>query len=368
VRSVSTQLTILAAVAIVGFLLLARVVVIPITIALLASYALAPVVTWLQERARVPRALGAAVTLILVLAAMGAAIFAVQPQAMHVLDIVPRATEKLTSAFKHRAFEPPGAVEKIQKAATEIEKAANNVGASSPDASKGAAPPAKPAEAFSIRQYIVMGTASLVAGAGQLVAIVALVYLLLAAGDTFRRTLVRVSGDTLSHKKTAVQILDEIDAQVQRYLLVQVASGALLAVVFWALFAFLGLENALFWACLGGVLHLIPYVGSTALVVAVGLVSYVQFDELRPVIVLVATTLVIITFINMVLIPLLTQRVGKLNAVAVFVALLFWGWLWGVWGLLLGVPIVMAFHAVCERVEGLHPIAEFMGMPKTRSD
>ena len=66
------------------------------------------------------------------------------------------------------------------------------------------------------------------------------------------------------------------------------------------------------------------------------------------------------------LVPLLTQRVGRLNAVTVFIALLFWGWLWGVWGLLLGVPIVMALHAVCERVEDLQPISEFLGVAREK--
>ena len=67
--------------------------------------------------------------------------------------------------------------------------------------------------------------------------------------------------------------------------------------------------------------------------------------------------------IAMLLVPWLTQKVGSLNAVTVFVALLVWGWLWGIWGLLLGVPIMMAIKAVCERVEDLQPISAFLGHP-----
>ncbi len=366
-RSHGTQLTILAVLAVIGFLLIARAVFIPIAIAMVASYALAPVVSWLEARARMPRALGAAITLGLVVAVLGAGIVAVQPQAMHILDLVPQATQKFSAVFRRGAAEPPGAVEKIQKAATEIERAANNVTAT-PDAPKASAPPPKAPDGFlDVRHYIFMGTASLVAGMGQLVAIVALAYLLLAAGDRFRRSLLRVSGESLSDKKKTLQILDEIDFQVQRYLLVQVAASALVSVVAWIAFASLGLENALFWACLGGVLHLVPYVGPTAWVVAVGLVSFVQFDDASRPIILISVATGLLVAIGMFLIPLLTQRVGKLNAVAVFVALLFWGWLWGVWGLLLGVPIVMAINAVCERVSALHPVAEFLGMPKAET-
>ena len=206
-----------------------------------------------------------------------------------------------------------------------------------------------------------MGTASAIAGAGQFVVVVALVYFLLIAGDSFRRTLMRTSGDTLSKKKITLQILEEINSQIQRYLLVQLATSALLGVVAWVVFAWVGLDNALFWACVGGVLHLIPYGGPTAFIVLVGLVAYPQFDTLQPVALVIASMLAVVGVIGLLLVPWLTQRVGRLNAVTVFVALLVWGWLWGIWGLLLGVPIVMAINAVCERVEELRPVSEFLG-------
>ncbi len=212
-----------------------------------------------------------------------------------------------------------------------------------------------------MRDYVLMGTANAIAGMGQLVVVVALVYFLLIAGDTFRRTLVRISGDTLSKKKITVQILDEINSQIQRYLLVQLGTSALLGFVTWIVFVWIGLDHALFWACFGAVLHLIPYAGPTGLVFIVALVAYVQFDTLQPVAVVIGSTLAIIGVIGLLLVPWLTQRVGRLNAVTVFVTLLFWGWLWGVWGLLLGVPIVMAINAVCERVEDLQAIGEFLG-------
>ena len=202
---------------------------------------------------------------------------------------------------------------------------------------------------------------------GQLVVVVALVYFLLVAGDSFRRTLIRISGDSLAKKKITVQILDQIDRQIQRYLLVQIVSSALLALLAWVAFAWIGLNNALFWACVGGVFHLIPYAGPTAMVVLTALVAYVQFDTVEPVAMIVGITLTLVGVIGLLLVPWLTQRVGRINAVIVFVALLFWGWLWGVWGLLLGVPIVMAVKAVCERVEDLRPISEFLGYEGNKS-
>lgn len=361
----STSLAILALLATIGFVFLARAVFIPITIAVLASYALTPVIDWLKRRTKLPKAVGAGLTLVLILFGVGYGLQSLQPEAIQILDIVPRATAKFSTTLRRNALEPPGAVEKMKKAASEIEKAANAVATTA--TTPALAPPAgasrAPADASGslVREYVVMGTSSAIAGVGQLVVVVALVYFLLIAGDSFRRTLIRISGDTLSKKKITLHILDEINSQIQRYLLVQLATSALLGVVTWATFTWIGLDHALFWGCVGGVLHLIPYAGPTAFVMIVALVAYVQFDSLQPVALVIGSTLAIIGVIGLLLVPWLTQRIGRLNAVTVFVSLLFWGWLWGVWGLLLGVPIIMAINAVCERVEDLRPISEFLG-------
>jgi predicted PurR-regulated permease PerM len=366
----STSLAVLALLAVVGFLFLARAVFIPITIAVLASYALTPVVDWLKRTARLPKAVGAALTLVLILVGVGFGIESLQSQAIQILDIVPRAADKFSTAVRRSALGPPGAVEKIKKAASEIERAASAAATPSDTSARtratGTANVPASAGGFNIWDYVVMGTASALAGVGQLVVVVALVYFLLIAGDSFRRTLMRISGDTLSKKKITLQILDEIDSQIQRYLLVQIATSALLGVVAWLAFAWIGLENALFWGFLGGVLHLIPYAGPTAFVLLVGLIAYAQFETLQPVAILLASVLTIVGVIGLLLVPWLTQRVGRLNAVTVFVSLLVWGWLWGIWGLLLGIPIVMAINAVCERVEDLQPISEFLGYAPKR--
>lgn len=367
----STSLAVIALIAVIGFLLLARAVFIPITIALMASYALTPVVNGLQRFARLPKAVGAALTLLLLVGAVGYGIASLQPEALQILDLVPRATAKFNGAMRRTALEPPGAVAKLKEAAEGLERVAETAtGTATADPVSGGTsrsrvtpPPQPPAAspAINVREYLVMGTANALSGAGQLVVIVSLLYFLLISGDNFRRTLVRISGDTLSKKKITVQILDEIDSQIQRYLLVQVAASALLGLATWGAFAAVGLQNALFWGIVGGVLHLIPYVGPTALVFLTGVVAYVQFDTLESVALLVGSTVMIVGVVGTLLVPWLMQRVGGLNVVTVFVSLLFWGWLWGVWGLLLGVPIVMAINAICERVEDLRPIAELLG-------
>jgi predicted PurR-regulated permease PerM len=375
----SNAIVVLALIAVVVFLHWAQAVIIPIVFSIFLSYALTPIVDWLQKKARLPKVVGAAATLAVILGAVGWGLNSLQPEALDILDIVPRATAKFNVAMRGNRLEPGGAVEKMKKAATEIENAANTATiatitttttTTTTTAKSAAASPPRPSPEvsnFKVRDYVLMGTASFIAGMGQLVIVVALVYFLLVAGDSFRRTLIRISGDSLTKKKITVKILDEIDLQIQRYLLVQIVSSALLALVIWMAFAWIGLNNALFWACFGGVLHFIPYVGPTALVVITALVAYVQFDTLQPVAMVIGVTLGLVGVIGFLIVPWLTQRVGGINAVIVFVALLFWGWLWGVWGLLLGVPIVMAIKAVCERVEDLRPISEFLGYEGNKS-
>ena len=107
-----------------GLLLVARAVFIPITVAVLASYALTPIVDWLKDSVKLPKAVGAGVTLALILIGLGFGLESLQPQAVQILDIVPRATQKFSMALRRSALGPPGAVEKIQKAASELEKAA----------------------------------------------------------------------------------------------------------------------------------------------------------------------------------------------------------------------------------------------------
>ncbi len=212
-----------------------------------------------------------------------------------------------------------------------------------------------------LRDYLFTGTAGLVAAAGQFVVVTCLVYFLLVSGDTFRRTLLRVSGDTLTKKKITLQILDEIDLQIQRYLLVQLFTSAMLGAICWAIFLWIGLQDALLWGVVGGILHLIPYVGPFAFVVVISIIAFVQFDTIQPVFVLLGSVITMIGIIGMLLVPWLTGKVGRIKAVTVFLSLLVWGWLWGIWGLLLGVPIVMAINAICERVEDLQPISLFLG-------
>jgi predicted PurR-regulated permease PerM len=343
----------IAFLAFIVFLRWAQGALIPITLAVLVSYALAPVVELLHVRARLPKAIGAAVTLVAVLGVAGTGLAILQTDALDLLAVVPRAAQKFSVAMRSDRHAPAGTFAVLEKAIGDIERVANS--------NATAVAPRIAAPGFRVRDYLLVGTLGLIDGALQVVVVISLVYFLLTAGDTFRRILIQVSGTSLSSRKVTIRMLDEINHQIQRYLLVQLASGVLFGVLSWGIFAGMGLERAATWGCIGAVLYFIPYAGPAVLLCAVALVGYVQFDPAAPLVTILASLIACHAFIGMVFVPLLTQRMGRLNAVSVFVALLVWGWLWGIWGLLMGVPIVMALNTVCEHVPELHVVSAFLG-------
>ncbi|MBC7728949.1 MAG: AI-2E family transporter, partial [Microbacteriaceae bacterium] len=214
---------------------------------------------------------------------------------------------------------------------------------------------------FDIREHLWTGTLGLASMVGQVMVVTFLTFFLLVSGDTFRRKLVKISGDTLSQKKITVQALDEINLQIQRYLLVQLVTSAIVGVTTGLAFWALGLKHAAVWGFASGVLNLIPYIGSAVVTGGSALVAFLQFGEINMALAVAGASLLIHTLVGNLLVPWLTSRTSRMNPVVVFVGVLGWGWLWGVWGLLLGIPIMMVIKAVCDRVDHLKPVGELLG-------
>jgi predicted PurR-regulated permease PerM len=191
--------------------------------------------------------------------------------------------------------------------------------------------------------------------------VILLAYFLLASGDAFRRKWVQLSGPTLARRRVTVQVMDEIASQIQRYLGVQVLTsvivGILSGLAFWAI----GLESAAVWGIAAGVLNLVPFLGAIVTTGGTALVAFFQFGTFEMALAVAAISLVINSLEGYWLTPWLSGRASRINNVFVFSGLLFWGWLWGGWGVILGLPIMMVVKTICDHVEHLKPIGEFMG-------
>ena len=355
----SMALVVLTALAILATLKWASAFFIPMMLGFMFSYALSPIVDALA-RWHIPRAISAAVLIIGIVAGLGASVYSFSDDANELFESLPAAAAKLRDAIRGRSGKPEGALGTVQKAAAQLEKAAEAASPAAP-ATRGVQRVTIEKPRFDIRDYLWTGTLGLASLIGQITVVTFLTYFLLLSGDTFRRKLVKLTGPSLSNKKITVQALDEITGQIQRYLMVQLLASVIVGITTGVAFWALGLEHAVVWGFAAGVLNLIPYIGSILVTGAAGLVAFVQFGEFNMALAVAGASLLINTIEGNLLVPLMTSRASRMNPVAVFIGVLAWGWLWGVWGLLLGIPILMIVKAICDRVDDLKPVGELLG-------
>jgi predicted PurR-regulated permease PerM len=358
VRNLS--LTVLTVLAVIFLLHWARAFFIPLMLGVMISYAFSPLVNRMQKW-RIPRAIGAAVLMIGIVGGAGSLAYSLSDEAAQLIETLPDAAEKFRKTLRKEWGKTEGAMEQMQKAAVQLENAANETITPAATAPKGVTRVVIEKPKLSITGYLWSGTVGAAVFAGQAVMVLFLTYFLLVSGDIFRRKLVHISGPTLSRKRITLQVLDEITAQIQRYLLVQIFTSVVVGVATWLAFLWIGLEHAAIWGIVSGVFNLIPYLGPVVVTGGTGLVGLLQFGTVSMALTVAGISLAITSLEGYLLTPWLTGRAGRMNAVMVFIGVLFWGWLWGVWGLLLGVPIIMMVKAICDRVEDFKPIGELLG-------
>jgi predicted PurR-regulated permease PerM len=357
VRSVS--LVVLATLASIFMLRWASAVFIPVLVGLLFSYALSPIVNWLQLR-RIPRTLSAAALILLILSGIGAAGYSLSDDASKLVESLPVAVQKLRDRIHVRPGHSDNALATVQKAASQLELAAAESTRSVP-VGRGVQRVSIEKAKFQINDYLWNGTLGLLSLLGHIGMMALITFFLMASGDRFRLKVVKLAGPTLGRKKITLQALNQINSQIQRYLLVQLFTSVLVGLATWLCFLAIGLENAAVWGIAAGVLNLIPYIGSVVITCSSALVGFLQFGSLRMALIVGCISLAIHVIEGFLLTPWLTSRTNRMNPVAIFIGVFAWGWLWGVWGLLLGVPILVVIKAVCDRVDDLKPVSELLG-------
>jgi len=328
---------------------------VPLLLGIFIAYTLNPLVCWL-ERIRIARPLGA--TLVTVAILFGSAVTAdkLHGEFQNIVEELPTVTHKLSRLLSDKLGKGPSTLERIQAVATEIERAASG-------GVKRTARKAIPAEQGGIKviDWVWAGSMGVAGFVSQAAMVIFLVFFLLLAGDTFKRKLVKLTGPSLSKKKVTVHILEDINSSIQSYMFMLLVTNLLLALLMWMALRAIGLENAGAWAIVAGLLHLMPYFGPLLITSATGVVAFLQFESLQMVLLVTGASLAIATLVGTFVTTWMTGRIARMNPAAVFVSLLFWGWLWGVWGLLLGVPVIVIVKVVAERVEGMEVVAELLG-------
>jgi predicted PurR-regulated permease PerM len=352
----SVALSVLAVIAFVLFLQYAQAVLIPVILGTLTFYALDPIVDRLQAL-RVPRVIGAALVLLTLVGATGYGLYTLRDDALKVVEELPEAARNLRSTLRRQR--EPGPIDKLQKAATEIDKTAAEA-TGPPQRDPRGIQQVQVVQPFRASDYLVWGSMGAIALGGQGIMILFLAYFLLVADDLYKRKLVKIS-PTLSKKKITVQIVDEIGTQIERFMLVQVFTSAIVAVATTLALWMIGLDQPAIWGIAAGVLNSVPYFGPLIVTGGLSMVAYLQFKTIPMALYVAGVALVITTLEGWLLTPTLMGRAASINPAAIFVGILFWSWVWGVWGLILAVPMLMMIKAVCDRIEELQPIGELLG-------
>jgi predicted PurR-regulated permease PerM len=353
-------LGILAALASVLALSWAQGFVVPLLLGIVIAYTLNPLVGWL-EVIKIPRVVGTVVVMASVIGALVLGTYSLRGQMQTIIEQLPEAASKFATGVARMRISQGGNIQKVQNAAIEVEKATTQAAGTS-------AAPRQPAThvivdkpSFKLGSFLWENSMGALGVMGQAAMVVFLVFFLLLGGDTFKRKLVRLTGPTLSKKKITVHILDDINGSIQKYMFMLLTTNLLVALLSWIAFRWIGLDNAGAWAVAAGLLHIIPYLGSGVTAVATGMAAFMQFESFAMAFLVAGASLAIATVVGTFVTTWMTGRIAHMNSAAVFISLLFWGWLWGVWGMLLSIPIIVIVKVVSQHVEQLHPVAELLG-------
>jgi predicted PurR-regulated permease PerM len=340
VRSVAlTGLFILAVFYTTYFL---RSVLLPIVLAWLLSYLLRPIVRTLA-RIKIPTLLGAALILITLLSAITLGVSALAAPAAGWLAKAPAGLQEL----QYKLMPMKRSMAEVAKASGEIEKLAT------PDSSSKLAVEVKRRP---ITDTLYMRTPEFITS---MVLLLILLYFLLAYDGVFIGKLIKLL-PALSDKKRAVSIAHEIESQVSRYLFTVTIINCCLGLAVGTTVGLLGLRNPVMWGAMVAILNFVPYLGALTGIICMTIGAILSFDSLGYALIFPAVYLGFGILEGNFITPWVMGRSLTLNPVIILLSLVFWGWMWGIVGVILAVPILAAIKIFCAHIEPMEPLAEFL--------
>ncbi len=321
----------------------ARPFLLPVVLAVLLSFLLRPLVRALR-RLRFPAWLASFTVIATAVGTVGFASYGLASPAASWLEKAPRELKRLER--KLRDLREP--VSDVGKAAKEVERLARG---------NAAAPRKVQLEGTGLASNLLSGTQALAVG---VLAVVILLFFLLASGDIFRDKARRLLPDPLARER-ALAIATQTERHVSTYLFSVTLINAGLGLVVGVAMALLGLPNAALWGALAAVLNFVPYLGAMTTFGVLFMVSFLTFDTTGRALLAPMVFLALTTIEGQLVTPVVVGRRLMLNPVVIFVGLLFWGWMWGIPGALLAVPLMATFKIVCDHMPRLRWIGELLG-------
>jgi len=321
-----------------------RSLLLPLVLALLLSYLLRPIVRGLAK-VKIPPLIGAALVLLSVVGAFGYSVSFLAAPAAGWIEKAPYSLQQLQQRLT--PFKKPMA--KVAQASGAIEKLAT----AEPTPAKT---PTVEVKQHPLSDRLYEHTSELLVST---LTMMILLYFLLAYDGVFLGKLIKLM-PTLSDKKRAVTIAHEIESQISRYLFTITLINLGLGFAVGTAVGLLGLPNPVLWGVLVAVLNFVPYLGALTGIFCMLLAALLSFDSLGYALIFPATYLVLASLEGNFVTPFVMGRSLTLNPVLVLLSLTFWGWMWGVVGVVLAVPILAAFKIFCTHLKPMEPLAEFM--------
>lgn len=319
-----------------------RAVLLPIILAWLLSYLLRPMVRTLSQ-IKIPPLIGSALILITLLSAVTLGVSALTAPAADWLAKAPSGFKEL----EYKLLPMRRSMAEVAKAGGEIEKLAT------PDSSTKMAVEVK---RHPITETLYMRTPEFVTN---LILLVILLFFLLAYDGVFIAKLIKLL-PTLTDRKRAVSIAHDIEAHVSRYLFTVTLINCCLGIAVGTTVGLLGLPNPVMWGAMVAILNFVPYLGALTGIICMTIGAILSFDSLGYALIFPAVYLGFGALEGNLVTPWVMGRSLTLNPVLILLSLVFWGWMWGIAGVILAVPILAAFKIFCAHIKPMEPLAEFL--------
>jgi predicted PurR-regulated permease PerM len=321
----------------------ARALILPFILALLLNFLLRPVVRALK-RIKIPELAGAALVLMALLGSAGYGVIRLSGPAAEWINKAPESLHQIESkvGFIRKPLENVNhAIEELKRIARMDEERRPEVEIKPPG----------------ITDAVLTGTREVLVKSSVMFI---LLYFLLASGDLFLRKVIKFF-PKLQEKKRIVRITREVEHHTSRYLytvtVINFSMGMSIALGMYLI----GMPNPLLWGVMAGFLVFLPYIGGLMGISIVTIVALLTFDSIGRVLLAPAIYIALEIIQGQLVTPVVLGLRFTLNPVAIFIWLIFWGWMWGIVGAMLAFPMLTIFKILCDHVRPLAPIGEFLG-------
>lgn len=324
-------------------LFVAQVVVMPMVLGLLIALTLRPVVRFAEKRG-IPAGLSAVLVILSLAGGLGFGAYSMSGPITDLIASAPETGVKIRAKFAEYRDE----IEAVKEASEQVETLAQG-------------PDTEEAQKVVVQQPALLTAAASNAFSSLTTFVIALILalFLLSTGTLFYEKVVGIM-PLMSEKKRALRVIYDVERQVSRYLftisLINAGLGTAIGICLWLY----DMPNPVMWGCIAAILNFLPFIGAWAGTAAVAATAMVVYPTLGTALIAPAIYFSLTTIEGSFITPLIVGRRLELNIVAVFLTVTVWGWLWGLLGALMAVPILVGTKVLCENFESMHAFGQFL--------